>query len=92
MTEEFESNPAQATQAALSMGLSAMNGIFALVGALAGRGLLSKDNIDFLHSSMLAPLTNEGGNIEMMALQMRRIDELCAVVVSVIEGKDTDPE
>jgi hypothetical protein len=88
--EQFESTNAEATQAALSMGISAMNGIIALAGAMAGRGLLAKADVEFLHKSMLKPLATETGNAEILALQTRRIDELCSTIHVEIERLDRE--
>lgn len=87
MTEQFDASPAEATQSAISMGLSAFNGIFALAAALAGRGLLTKEDVQFLHENMLQPLNNDGGKAEMMALQTRRLDELCSTLVRAIDNR-----
>lgn len=84
MEERFEADPAEATQVAISMGISNMNGIFALAGAMAGRGLLSKADAQMLHDYMLKPMSNDGGNAEMMALHTRRLDDLCAILVMAI--------
>lgn len=88
MKEQFQSGPAEAVQAAISMSLSNMNGIFALAAAMAGRGLLGKADVDTLHDYMLRPLTNDGGHAEMMALHTRRIDDLCGVLVNAIDQLD----
>lgn len=85
MTEQFESDGAEAIQAAISMGISAFNGVFALTAAMARQGLLSKKDVEYLHEGMLQPLTNDGSNLEIMALQSKRIDELCAVLAKLIE-------
>ena len=87
MDEQFRATPEQAAQSALSMGLSAYNGIMVLAGAMAAQGLLRKDTLDYLHRSMLEPLNNDGGSPEMMALQVRRIDELCATIARVIDDR-----
>lgn len=86
--EQFRASAEEAAQSALSLGLSATNGVFALAGAMAGRGLLSKTDVDFLHDNMLRPLTNEGGVPELLALQMRRLDELCGVMSKLISERD----
>lgn len=89
MTEQIEASPTEAAQSAISMGLSALNGVFALAAAMAGRGLLSKADVKYLHENMLQPLNNEGGSAEIMALQTKRLDELCATLVRAIEKLDS---
>lgn len=84
MTEQFESDGAEAIQASIAMGISAFNGIFALSAAMVRQGLLSKKDVEHLHEGMLQPLTNDGSNLEMMALQSRRIDELCSILIQHI--------
>lgn len=91
MTEQFQSDPAEAVQASISMSLSNMNGIFALAAAMAGRGLLDKSDVDIMHDYMLRPLTNDGGHAEMMALHTHRIDDLCATLAMAIDELEGGP-
>lgn len=87
MTEQFQADPTEATQAAISMGLSTFNGVFALASVLARHGLMQKDDVEFLHHNMLQPLTNDGSSQEIMALQTKRLDELCALLALSIEQR-----
>lgn len=84
MKESFNTDVTAATQSAISMGISAMNGILVLASAMAARGLLNKADIDFLHHSLLKPLNTASGNEEMMALQTRRIDEACSTILDAM--------
>ena len=88
MKEQFEASPAEAAQSAISMGISAFNGIFALAAAMARNGLLSKSDVEYLHSNMLNPLNNDGASTEMMALQTKRIDELCAALATALRDQE----
>lgn len=88
MNEQFESSPGEAAQSAISLGISAFNGIFALAAALARNGLLSKSDLEYLHSNMLNPLNNDGSSTEMMALQTKRIDDLCAALATVVRDQE----
>lgn len=85
VNEQFNADPVEATQSAISMGISAMNGVFALAGAMAGRGMLSKSDVGFLHDNMLKPLTNDGCHQGMMAMQMKQLDDLCATLLMAMD-------
>lgn len=91
MTEQFQSDTAEAIQASISMSLSNINGIFALAAAMAGRGLLDKADVDIMHDYMLRPLNNDGGHADMMALHTRRIDDLCTTLAMAIEQLEGRP-
>lgn len=88
MDEVFQADPAEATQAAISMGISAHNGIFALAAVLARNGLMQQGDVQFLHDSMLKPLTNDGASQQMMALQTERLDSLCAMLARAINERN----
>lgn len=85
MNEQFQVDTAEAVQASISMNISTFNGIFAIAAALARRGLLSSDDVKHLHNGMLQPLNNDGVPGELMALQVRRIDELCSTLAVTID-------
>lgn len=85
--EQFSASAEEAAQSAVSLGLSATNGVLVLAGIMAGRGLLSKDDVAFLHDNMLSPLTNDGSVPQMMALQMRRLDDLCGAMAKIIDER-----
>jgi hypothetical protein len=84
---KFEASTDEAAQTAIALSLSAFNGIFALAAAMASRGLLSKEDVDNLHQSMLLPLTSEGTIPEVMALQTRRLDDLCSALLVAVDAQ-----
>jgi DNA-binding Xre family transcriptional regulator len=87
VAQQFEASAEQAAQTAIALSLSSFNGIFALAAAMVGRGMLSKEHVEYLHQNMLLPLNTEGAIPEVMALQAKRLDELCsALSVAVGEG------
>lgn len=88
MQEQFTATADEAAQSALSVGMSATNGVLALAGVMAGRGLLSKRDLVFLHENMLKPLSHEGGIPELIALQTRRLDDLCGVIAKILDERE----
>ncbi|MFL0413931.1 hypothetical protein [uncultured Sphingomonas sp.] len=87
MNEKFEASIAEAAQTAIALSQSAFNGVFALAAAMAGGGLLSKECLEYLHQNMLLPLTCEGAIPEVMALQAKRLDELCAALSVAVAAR-----
>jgi hypothetical protein len=84
---KFEADVETVAQTAITLSLSAFNGVFALAATMASRGLLSKADVEYLHQSMLLPLTSEGAVPEIMALQTRRLDELCSALSVAVEAQ-----
>ncbi|EKU74616.1 hypothetical protein [Sphingobium yanoikuyae] len=89
MKDQFQGSPEEAAQSAISLALSAFNGVFALAAAMAGRGILSKGDVEYLHAQMLAPLDNRGAIEAMMAAQSQKIDELCSIMATLISQNET---
>jgi hypothetical protein len=84
---KFEADVEAVAQTAITLSLSAFNGIFALAATMASQGLLSKADVENLHQSMLLPLTSEGAVPEIMALQTKRLDELCSALLVAVEAE-----